>query len=224
MRNERRNTLLQQVPWQECEAYERFALSDVWEEVWNSIQSAELHECLMQLPSEQRKMIELAYFNGLTHSEIARHCQIPLGTVKARIRLGVLHLRQVLEQRGDGEKCSISHIAGAGASSKQTATVLVQAAECGCATGYLLCREEGCHCFGYTEWEHLLVQIEVFEFLGKEGNLTVRKEKRGHDHDYWYAYTWGSAGRRKAYIGLAAELTLTRLETMAKKLHEGQED
>ncbi len=61
LRSVRSRSTLQQVPWQEVEAYERFALSDVWEQAWSSMQSAELHTCLMQLPPEQRAVIELAY-------------------------------------------------------------------------------------------------------------------------------------------------------------------
>ena len=57
----------------------------------------------MQIPTEQRMVIELAYFQGWTHSEIAAGTQIPLGTIKARMRLGLLHLKQVLIQMGIDE-------------------------------------------------------------------------------------------------------------------------
>jgi DNA-directed RNA polymerase specialized sigma24 family protein len=54
----------------------------------------------MQIPLEQRKVIALAYFLGWTQSEIAQEYGIPLGTVKARMRLGLLHLKQALVQMG----------------------------------------------------------------------------------------------------------------------------
>ncbi len=52
---------------------------------------------LLQLPSEQRQALELAYFSGLTHSEIAVNLNIPVGTIKARIRRGMQKLHGELQ-------------------------------------------------------------------------------------------------------------------------------
>src|SRR6266571_1726917 len=179
-----------------------------------------IYHRLMQLPKEQRAVIELAYFWGWTHTEITQRCHIPLGTVKARIRLGVLHLRRALEQ-GGGENPPSGKTNSGQARPGQAPTVVVQVTESGCATGYELCREGSLRCFGYTEWEHLVEEIDAFEFRGTAGSFIARKEKRAHGHAYWYAYTWGSGGRRKTYFGRPAELTLARLEAMVRKLHEG---
>lgn len=52
---------------------------------------------ILRLPLEQRKTLEMAYFDGLTHSEIAEITGDPLGTVKTRIRSALLSLRKELE-------------------------------------------------------------------------------------------------------------------------------
>jgi RNA polymerase sigma-70 factor (ECF subfamily) len=53
--------------------------------------------CLQGLPAEQREALELAYFGGLTQSEIAERLSQPLGTIKARIRRGMLAMRDALD-------------------------------------------------------------------------------------------------------------------------------
>jgi RNA polymerase sigma-70 factor (ECF subfamily) len=55
-----------------------------------------LHEALQRLPEEQRRAIELAFFAGLTHEQIAGKLEAPLGTIKTRIRLGMNRLRDSL--------------------------------------------------------------------------------------------------------------------------------
>lgn len=51
---------------------------------------------LSNLPAEQLAMVKLAFFEGLSHSEIAKQTGLPLGTVKARIRLALARLRRGL--------------------------------------------------------------------------------------------------------------------------------
>jgi RNA polymerase sigma factor (sigma-70 family) len=103
LRSVRRRSVLKETTWEEVEADERAAFPDVWEEAWRSVQSAQVRAALMNIPTEQRMVIELAYFQGWTHSEIAAGCQIPLGTVKARLRLGLIHLKRALEKMGVNE-------------------------------------------------------------------------------------------------------------------------
>lgn len=77
-------------------------LPDVWEQVSLELQRDAIRETLARLPNEQRQTIELAYFGGLTHVEIAGRMGVPLGTVKGRMRLGLEKLRAELAARGLG--------------------------------------------------------------------------------------------------------------------------
>lgn len=65
-----------------------------------------VHEAMRDLPEAQRRVIELAYFGGLTQTEIAERTGDPLGTIKTRVRLGMRKLREALtdlvEQRPGG--------------------------------------------------------------------------------------------------------------------------
>ena len=54
-------------------------------------------DALAGLPAEQRRLIEAAFFEGYTHSELAKRFELPLGTVKTRIRSGMIAMRQRLE-------------------------------------------------------------------------------------------------------------------------------
>jgi RNA polymerase sigma-70 factor (ECF subfamily) len=54
---------------------------------------------MAQLPEPQRLAIELAYYAGLTHSEIAAVLGEPIGTIKTRLRLGMQKLQQLLREQ-----------------------------------------------------------------------------------------------------------------------------
>ncbi|MEM6263063.1 MAG: sigma-70 family RNA polymerase sigma factor [Bacteroidota bacterium] len=57
----------------------------------------ELREWVQKLPEKQRVLVEMAYFQGYTHEEISEKLDIPLGTVKTRIRIAIRELRKVVK-------------------------------------------------------------------------------------------------------------------------------
>lgn len=70
---------------------------DVWPEVARTLDRETVTSAMAALPDTQREAIQLAYFDGLTQVEIAARTNTPLGTVKSRVRLGLLQMRRVLE-------------------------------------------------------------------------------------------------------------------------------
>jgi RNA polymerase sigma-70 factor (ECF subfamily) len=76
---------------------ERLAAREATEvEVERREESRRVRGALDELPSDQRQVIELAYFGGLSHSQIATMLDLPPGTVKGRMRLGLSKLRSAL--------------------------------------------------------------------------------------------------------------------------------
>lgn len=79
------------------------ALPDLWGEVSARLDRATVAAAMAALPDAQRETIELAYFGGLTQTEIAERTGVPLGTVKSRVRLALTTLRRELEAAGHGD-------------------------------------------------------------------------------------------------------------------------
>ncbi len=73
---------------------EEIAIEDT---AFANIDADVVRNALATLPAEQRQPIELGFFGGVTHDEIARRSGIPLGTIKTRIRMGLKKLRSALE-------------------------------------------------------------------------------------------------------------------------------
>ncbi len=71
---------------------------DVWKEVAAGLDAELVQRALAELSEVQREALELAYFGGLTQQEIADRTATPLGTVKSRMRLGLMAMRRRLEE------------------------------------------------------------------------------------------------------------------------------
>ena len=63
-----------------------------------ALERARVSEALHQIPTQQRIVIELTFWEGMTQQEIALHCNSPLGTVKTRLRLGMQRLKLLLKE------------------------------------------------------------------------------------------------------------------------------
>lgn len=70
------------------------------EQAWARQRRQQIGAALAQLPPAQRVIIEMAYFEGYTQSQMADHLGEPLGTIKTRLRLGVQKLREALRGQG----------------------------------------------------------------------------------------------------------------------------
>ncbi len=74
--------------------------SEAFAETWRNSQREQVREALRGLPPEQLKVLELAYFSGYTHKEIAQLLELPLGTIKGRMRLGLKKIREYFDSQG----------------------------------------------------------------------------------------------------------------------------
>ena len=84
------------------EMADRRSVPDAWSEVSGRIESDRVRTAVETLPGEQRRAIEMAFFDGLTHREIAERDGLPLGTVKGRLRLGLKRLSGLLAEPAPG--------------------------------------------------------------------------------------------------------------------------
>jgi len=82
------------------ERFEAKERTDV--EVGRRDEAREVRDAIGELPAEQSQVIELAYFGGFTHTEIATMLKAPVGTVKGRMRLGLAKMRNQLGPQGFG--------------------------------------------------------------------------------------------------------------------------
>jgi RNA polymerase sigma-70 factor (ECF subfamily) len=77
----------------------RYEPSEAFAQAWGEVRQGRVREALDALPHFQQQVLELAHFSGLTHTEIAERLQLPPGTVKGRMRLGLKKLRNNTELR-----------------------------------------------------------------------------------------------------------------------------
>jgi RNA polymerase sigma-70 factor (ECF subfamily) len=73
---------------------------DLEHQVWDLAVAEQVRQAMDELPEELRRPIELAYFGGYTYRDVAELLEAPEGTVKSRIRTGLLRLRASLAERG----------------------------------------------------------------------------------------------------------------------------
>lgn len=76
---------------------------DVPDRAWSGVVAVRVREAVARLPDAQRLVIEQAYFDGLTHQEIATRLGEPLGTIHTRARLGLQKLKEELDDLRETE-------------------------------------------------------------------------------------------------------------------------
>lgn len=96
-RNRAIDRLRRRRPSEQVEEMNIAALGNLADEAERSLLMERCRTIIVQLPVEQRKTLEMAFFDGLSHSEIADMTGDPLGTVKTRIRSAVMTLRKALQ-------------------------------------------------------------------------------------------------------------------------------
>jgi len=96
LRSSRRRQRLNEEMQKEAEIADHQPNKSSAEEVSLSEKNRIVHDAVLQLAPDQRRAIEMAFFRGLTQTEIAEELSEPLGTVKARIRRGMMKLRDLL--------------------------------------------------------------------------------------------------------------------------------
>jgi len=96
----RRRRPTAELPETETNLPDTLTLPDTWEEVAVGLDRAAIQVALSRISDVQREAIELAYFGGLTQTEIAERTGVPLGTVKGRLRLGLDGLRAAMLATG----------------------------------------------------------------------------------------------------------------------------
>jgi RNA polymerase sigma-70 factor (ECF subfamily) len=94
----RRRRPASELPDPEAPLPEALTLPDTWTEVAGRLDREAVRAAMDSISAVQREAIELAYFGGLTQTEIAERTGVPLGTVKGRLRLGLSGLRSALER------------------------------------------------------------------------------------------------------------------------------
>jgi len=93
------------VHWEDAIRNVESSHPDPQESAERSLRRERIHAALARLPAEQRQALNLAYFGGYTHSQIAEVLAQPLGTIKTRLRLAMQKLRELLnEERGTEDK------------------------------------------------------------------------------------------------------------------------
>ncbi|HEX8940445.1 MAG TPA: sigma-70 family RNA polymerase sigma factor [Candidatus Limnocylindrales bacterium] len=98
----RRRRATSELPDAESVPPPSLTLPDIWPEVAGRLDAAAVRAAIARLSDVQREALELAYWGGLTQQEIAARTGTPLGTIKSRMRLGLLALRRDLTGADDG--------------------------------------------------------------------------------------------------------------------------